>query len=369
MTVFQCAALIYGPEQHHLDHLAPLCVLMRIPLIVTEETIFQLASRYYPSLEVYFFDYLHVAERIVSQFDVIFYSIPRDLFDETFFFAQKLFQKKIHTIWCPHGNSDKGNGTIHLEALKKEEIALVYGKQMIEFLKRKNVFDQLKAHIITGNYRYEFYLENKLFFDGVIKREIQSKLPLKKFTLLYAPTWKDYENSSSFFSAISPLVESLPESHNLIVKIHPNLLLQEPFKTEDLLEKYSFYPNVLILKEFPLIYPLLNIVDIYIGDRSSIGYDFLSQNRPMFFLNQSEKSQRNDLSTYLFRCGVEILPKDFENIHSIITHHLQYEIRDFTPIRKDVYSQAFHQKKSLAQLKTEIENSLNIFPDPELNFF
>ena len=34
---FHCAGLIYGPDLHHLDHLAPICSLMNIPLIVTEK--------------------------------------------------------------------------------------------------------------------------------------------------------------------------------------------------------------------------------------------------------------------------------------------------------------------------------------------
>ena len=151
-----CAGLIYGKEAHHLDHIAPLCSLMNMPLIVTEDELAQAARKFYPKTEILTADYLTVSEFLVTHFDIIFYSIPRDLFDEVFFFAQKLLQKKVHTIWCPHGNSDKGNSIFFMEALRKEEFALVYGKQMIEFLQRKGVFNQLKSHVIIGNYRYHF---------------------------------------------------------------------------------------------------------------------------------------------------------------------------------------------------------------------
>src|SRR6267154_2464648 len=130
--VLVCAGLIYGPELHHLDHLAPLCCVMNIPLIVTEEKIAEFAKRYYPDLVVVLSDYMSVPQYLVSHFDIIFYSMPRDLFDEIFFLTQKLSQKRIHTVWCPHGNSDKGNSIFYMEALKKEEAALVYGKQMID---------------------------------------------------------------------------------------------------------------------------------------------------------------------------------------------------------------------------------------------
>jgi hypothetical protein len=366
---FLSAGLIYGPELHHLDHLAPLCCFMKIPLIVTEERIAALAKRYYPSLEVILVDYLAVAERLVSHFDCVFYSIPRDIFDEIFFFAQKLIQKRIRAIWCPHGNSDKGNSIFYMEALRKEEAALLYGKQMIDFLQRKGVFDQLKGHVITGNFRYQFYLDHHAFYDPIIEKEIVRKLPKAEKTLLYAPTWQDYEKSSSFFDAAKPIIEKLPSEHNLIVKLHPNLLLQEEFKVEELIEKYEDRNNVLFLTEFPPIYPLLNCVDIYIGDMSSIGYDFLCFDRPMFFLNQNLRASHADAGLYLFRCGLEIKPEQYGDIHKVIADYFHYELRSFSAIRKEVSTYAFGHPKQLEELKKEILHLYSVFPENELNFF
>src|SRR5438105_1920604 len=50
--------------------------------------------------------------------------------------------------------------------------------------------------------------------------------------------------------------------------------------------------NLLFITDFPLIYPLLAKTDIYLGDVSSIGYDFLFFQKPMFFFNpfSSKKS-------------------------------------------------------------------------------
>lgn len=368
-TLFRCASLIYGPELHHLDHLAPLSAILQIPLIVTDDKIAELARRYYPNLEVILVDYLALPEHLVTHYEILFYSMPRDLFDEVFFFAQKAAQKKIHTIWCPHGNSDKGNGIFYMEALKKEEAALLYGKQMIDFFKRKGVFDQLKKYVVTSNFRYQFYLAHKGYYDALIEKEIFRRLPQSKKTLLYAPTWKDYENSSSFFDATVPLIEKLPSHHNLIIKLHPNLILQEEFKIEEWIQTYQDRSNLLFLKEFPPIYPLLNIIDLYIGDMSSIGYDFLTFNRPLFFLNQNQKDTLKDPGLYLFRSGIEIHPEDYSDIHEVIERYFQFELRDFALLRKEVYSYAFGTPKPLNQLKTEIEQIYLIFPEPELNFF
>jgi hypothetical protein len=357
------AALIYGPELHHLDHLAPLCSFLGIPLIVTEEKIATLAKRYYPHLNVILFDYLAVAEYLVLHFEVIFYSIPRDLFDEIFFFAQKMIQKRIHAIWCPHGNSDKGASTFYMEALKKEEAALVYGKQMIDFLKRKGVFDQLKGHVITGNFRYQFYLDNRSFYDALAEQEISRRLPKAEKTLLYAPTWQDYEKSSSFFDAVKPIIEKLPSEHNLIVKLHPNLILQDEFKVEEILGKYEDRSNILFLTDFTPIYALLNLVDVYIGDKSSVGYDFLAFDKPMFFLQQT------DPGPYLFRCGIEIKPEKYSDIHQVISNYFHYELRSYSEIRKEVYHYAFGHPKPLEELKKEIRHLYSIFPEKGLEFF
>lgn len=363
------AGLIYGPEYHHLDHLAPLCSLMSIPLIVTEEKLAEQARRYYPNLEVVCADYMSAPQYLVSNFDLIFYSIPRDLFDEIFFFAQKLSQKRIHTVWCPHGNSDKGNAIVYMEALKKEEAALVYGKQMIEYLKRKFVYDQLKGHVVTGNFRYQFYLSRKEFYDSVAEKEISRRLPRAEKTLLYAPTWQDYERSSSFQDATVPLIEKLPDNHNLIIKLHPNLQLQDEFQVEEIIEKYQDRKNLLFLIDFPPIYPLLNIVDAYIGDMSSIGYDFLAFDRPMFFLNQNSREASVDTGLYLFRAGIEIKPDRYSDIHRIIDDYFHYELRNFSEIRREVYAYAFGHPKSLDEIKKEVEGLLSLFKDRDLTFF
>ena len=140
MTAPKAAALIYGDMAHHLDHLAPLCELLGIPLIVTEEHLHASAKKDYPFIETHYFGYDVNAERLIQAVDVIFCSTPRIMFDEVFFFAQALLQKKVHTIWCPHGNSDKGHHSYFMQALENEEVALVYGQKMIDFLTEKQAF-------------------------------------------------------------------------------------------------------------------------------------------------------------------------------------------------------------------------------------
>ena len=341
-----------------------------MPLIVTDEQIAAAAKRFYPGVDAIYVNALAVPEFLVERFETIFCSMPRDLFDEIFFFAQQLLQKKVHTVWCPHGNSDKGNAIFFMEALHKEEMALVYGKQMIDFLKRKSVFDQLKQHVIVGNYRYEFYLAHKDFYDSLVRADIVRKLSKAARTILYAPTWQDYERSGSFFDAIAPLAQNIPSDINLLVKLHPNLLEQHDFLIEEIIDRYHLKQRIVFLSDFTPIYPLLNIADVYIGDMSSIGYDFLAFDRPLFFLNQNGRDSKEDLGLYLFRTGIEIQKKDYEKIYQVIEDFFHFELRCFSQLRKDVYLYAFGHKKSLGTLKTQIEHALALLhTDDELRFF
>jgi hypothetical protein len=360
---YRSAGLLYGPEAHHLDHLAVICHLMRIPLIVTDEEIAQQALKYYPSVKTLLVDTIEIGHYLVDQHEVIFYAMPRLLFEEIFFFAQQLQRKRIHTIWCPHGNSDKGHASFFMEALEQEEVALVYGPKMIDFFIKKGVFHQLKAHVVTGNLRYSYYRKNKAFYDEMIEREVTRRLPEALKTLFYAPTWQDSENSSSFFDAAPHLIEQLPENCNLIVKLHPNLLHQRSGDVERLLLKYEGESRVLFLTDFAPIYPLLDLVDVYIGDMSSIGYDFLIFNKPMFFLNQNGRDSESDPGLYLYRCGVEVAHEKYSKFYSIMEKHLTSDTRQFTPIRKEVYDNTFAKERAPEELRQEILNTFPLFSE------
>ena len=329
------AGLIYGPMAHHLDHLAPLCALLDIPLIVTEEEIASAAKKYYPGLNVIYWDYLQIPSYLIKQFDTIFSSLPRPLFDDIFFLAQKLLGKEISSIWVPHGNSDKGHASIFMEGLKHDLYALVYGNKMIDFLKAKDAFYQLKACHAVGNFRLTYYLKYKDFYDTLLENTLGFSHPF----ILYAPTWQDGETSTSFYGAISHLIDKLPSNFHLVIKLHPNL---NDTRADQLIYRYENRPRVIFLKEWPPIYSLLNKTSIYIGDMSSIGYDFLTFNRPMFFLNQN-KRPLSDPGLFLHKAGISLFPDDYAQIYAIIEKELSQDKENFFSIREEIYSYTFER--------------------------
>ncbi|NGX47844.1 MAG: hypothetical protein K1000chlam3_01229, partial [Chlamydiae bacterium] len=87
----------------------------------------------------------------------------------------------------------------------------------------------------------------------------------------------------SSFPKIWPLLLKAPKEFSLFVKLHSNLYQQFPEEIATLKKE-----GVQLIEDFPPIYPLLAKMDLYIGDMSSIGYDFLAFKRPMILLAPSE---------------------------------------------------------------------------------
>ena len=140
-------------------------------------------------------------------------------------------------------------------------------------------------------------------------------------------------------------------------------------KNRRMIEKYEMNDRVSFILDFPPIFPLLAISDIYIGDFSSIGYDFLGFNKPMFFLNQPKRDPKTDPGLYLYQCGIEIRPDEYPTIYDIIKKSLPQDSFLFGKIRKEIDEYTFGPRKSEELLKKEIEQCYQCFPDKDLNFF
>jgi CDP-glycerol glycerophosphotransferase (TagB/SpsB family) len=165
------------------------------------------------------------------------------------------------------------------------------------------------------------------------------------------------------------LLDKLPEQYNLIVRLHPNIILQHPLKIDTIIEDCADRAEVVFAHDFPPIYPLIDLIDIYIGDASSIGYDVAYMGKPMFLLNQNGRDALKDPGMYLFRCGVEIKKEQYGDIFKIISAYLPSDTSYFHTIRKEVSTYTFTEKKNTDALKDEISKLYHLFPDSDLNFY
>ncbi len=277
------AAFNTGPDFHLLDHIAPLAELLQIPLITTEECNTELAQRFYPQIEVrYMPDLEFKLGAIAEEFDTLYeckYWAPhlKALFS-------RCYQKEVKLIFCPHGQSDKGYQMPLLAPYALQDGVLIYGELMIEMLKELGIWDAIEHYTVIGNYRLLFYRKYQAFYDALAEREIFSRFGKQNRTLLYAPTWRDADNATSFFTYGAQVIAELPSDWNLILKVHPLLEQRNPGLFYAIAARIDQKPNAVMVHEFPPVYPILEKVDAYLGDFSSVGYDFLAFQRPMFFL-------------------------------------------------------------------------------------
>jgi hypothetical protein len=334
------AAFLYGVDFQYLDHILPLADLLSIPLILTNEYIHSLARDFYPKTNLKLYSPLSFSESIVKDYDVIFTCFPKKLIAPLFFFDEHKLRKKLLSIWLPHGNSDKDN----LAGLIDEKIVLTYGKQMVDILSKKNLLPHFYQQIVVGNYRAKFYEKHKSFYETVLEKKL--RFEKKQKTLLFAPTWGNPDTEESLIF----ILKHLPSSYNLFIKLHPNILLKGLFY--GLKEKYEDLPNIKFLDEFPPVYPLLSRVDILIGDYSSINYDFLYFDRPIFFLSQ-EKSPIHHTG---YMTSLEKLFKDLEKPDI------------YSDARKTLFSYAFDKHAPYEELAHIIKTTYETYFENELHF-
>lgn len=342
---------------HYTDHLAPICILMGIPLLFIDELDYSLGQKYYPGLQAQKIAYEELTpEYLIKNYDVFFMSDlwDRVTFHEKFGPLEKKYHKTLRHVHIPHGFSDKG---FYLRKTANEDIPLLYGQNMIDMLKYFDVFQNLQSYVIVGNFRYTYFKKHLNFFNNVVEKEVLSHFKKRAPLILYAPTWQDFEDSTTFYQASSTLIDNLPSDYNMIIKLHPRLELDDTATYYHILGKYEEKPNVLFIKDMPLVYPLLAHTSIYIGDMSSVGYDFLPFNKPMFFLNKQKRDAQTDRGLYLFRCGVEILPEQYAEIYKIMEKSLPTDREKFGAIRSEVYEYTFGKERPFEEIKQEIINA------------
>jgi len=113
--------------------------------------------------------------------------------------------------------------------------------------------------------------------------------------------------------------------------------------------RYENRSDVVLLENFPPIYPLIEKCDLYIGDYSSIGYDFLALDKPLYFLNPSSSPLRS--------CGLE-LPN--RGAHQFLIDTLEANTKDYSTQRKNIYYYAFGEALETNKIKSNIFTKLHL---------
>lgn len=348
-----CAVcLAPGDAVNHLDHLVVISYILQVPIVTDEESVYASLQKYYPQVKPFYIqEHQKILEYLSRHYDTLFVSCANYRRDLTPLF-EIIFRRQMSFWYCPHGNSDKP-----MTQFKLQNHTLVYGDQMVDRLDEMGVTPELDSYVRTGNYRFPFYKQYEDFYDKIAEDEVFSHFEKKQTTIMYAPTWQDIELSSSIFDVGIPIVDQLPDHYNLIVKLHPWLQHHQAGHVHLLKEKYNDRPNISVHCLFPLVLPLLKRTDIYLGDFSSIGYDFLYYNRPMFFFDPGERDKTRAEGADLHSCGTVIPESQYHDIYSFIEENLQAQDQ-YQTARSKLYEYAFGKERPFDELRQELTDKM-----------
>lgn len=347
MNIKGCGVL-FGKSISFLDHLLPLCSLLDFPILTVTPWDKEIASFNYPEHPILLAEPENgLLDESLASFDTLLYVDPARMAHGGYIFREHLCRTDHRSICGLHGNSEKSLESYWFERFANEQIVLFYGDQMIDFLKEKGVYDRIPKIIRTGNYRLTFYEENRSFFDARMRPHLPKKG--KNKVVLYAPTWtwkdKKSPDYSSFFEMYSYVLDHIPEGFSVIVKPHPLYWVLFPDEIREIMEKYQENENIVFLEDCPLIYPLLDKVDIFLGDYSSVSYDFLAFDRPLFFFNPEVRGLK------IFEAGRILQPQDYKRLYQMIS---EPDTEELSAKRQALYRYAFGAPKTTSALKKEI---------------
>ncbi len=364
------ACALVGPHQGFIDHTAPICSILGIPLLTDQPEAKFIYESLYPGLNLvikkWTLDYL------LENYSTVFYPFrPIPSFNQLIQKGKQdnpqnpIYHLKTKFIYHLHGCSDKGYHSDWIAPkshfLDVDQV-LFYGRRMHDIFRDNGVLEKLRSFAFIGNYRYLYYLKYRDFYQKVISLNVFDHFEKEQPTLLYAPSWIDPEGSCSLFEGYRDLLDRLPSHFNLVLKLHPYLSIRtkdyDPTPLYRLLEPYLTKPNIVVVPQLPLVYPLLDRVVAYIGDFSSIGYDALAFNLPLFFLNHQNRSLE-DKGAYLLRCGKVFYQGDFATLYPSIEKTLSEKQNPYLDLQKETYHYAFGKNKSYEELQTQLQELLN----------
>lgn len=199
--------------------------------------------------------------------------------------------------------------------------------------------------------RFEHNREMKVAIIGYPKFDFPPTMsPLfnnDKKTIIYCPTWRKGGISSIELFLDNPdIIAQLTTHFNVIVKPHPNIF--NPNR--------DYYSQAIVdaLKQLPGIYlvsagnvmPYFAQSDLFIGDISAAGYEWLYFDRPMVFLNpqpdQLSVSEDSRSLTYLWQCGD--VCNEIKCLFGLVMRNLQHS-RNYHRERESILHYSVYQPR------------------------
>ena len=190
----------------------------------------------------------------------------------------------------------------------EKEVEDVLPKSYVKRAKK----DSINADLFTSNskwltnlYRKYFWYDGEILEVGLprndilinqekhdnIKKDVKKKLKIdaKSKIILYAPTFRDYDDYSCYKIDVEKVISTLNEKTGdnwvFLVRFHPNV---------SKLASELGYKNVIDVSYYPDLYELLITADYLISDYSSLSFDFSYLKKPVFLFATDIEAYKKD---------------------------------------------------------------------------
>lgn len=199
----------------------------------------------------------------------------------------------VHIVQIFHGMSDKP--FTYERDFSDYALCLCAGQRQLDRLLRHEHNRHIRA-VMVGYPKFDIIPAMSPLFQNERK------------TLIYCPTWRKGGISSiERFLDDAMVVAALAERYNMIVKPHPNIFNPDrPCFDRSIVDRLETLPGIRLVRSGNVM-PWFAQADLFIGDISAAGYEWLYFNRPMVFLNPRpgdlRSSQDVEALTYLWQCG------------------------------------------------------------------
>jgi hypothetical protein len=106
----------------------------------------------------------------------------------------------------------------------------------------------------------------------------------EKKTVIYCPAWhKQGLSSIDLFLATPKIITAITKEYNLIIKPHPDFFSRpRKFFKQKIVDQLEKIPNTTLINSGSVM-PLFAQADLFIGDISTVGYEWLYFDKPMLF--------------------------------------------------------------------------------------
>ncbi|MEO8485287.1 MAG: CDP-glycerol glycerophosphotransferase family protein [Betaproteobacteria bacterium] len=330
-----------------------------MPLVVANHPQLDTAALAYPGVRVERASGVGIADVIASLGRMVRERAPQAVFYSELA-SRKLLRALLggtrdapRVVYIPHGFSEKRQDWARGTAF--QDIAVLYGQHAFDQLAAFGVAGYLHHFIVSGNVRRRYHAMHEATFRvRLAALGLEPRPDLR--TVLYAPTWDDALGSSSFFPAFAAMVRELPTGWRLIAKLHPHL--DRHAATLDDLARQCRGRDVHLVRGTPLSLPFLDLADAYVGDMSSLAYDFLGSGRPMFFTNAAAGTAADAAGSRLFACGSVVAPDRYGEIYRIIDDAWASDADRFGEARAALERYTHAPERTLEDVAEEMDDVL-----------